>query len=149
MTPTYYFPRAARLDRNCRMIMGTIAFDSSYPTGGESLDFSGKIKQVRVVLFETTAGYLFAYDYTNKKVLVYTPTNEHLHTITITGGEASTVFIGIASGANDVALSKTEATNRTGITGIQNAVAAAGAEVANATDLSALTSVRFTVYGKT
>jgi hypothetical protein len=40
-------------------------------------------------------------------------------TITIAGGEAGTVAIGISSDANAAALSKTAATNRTGITGVQ------------------------------
>lgn len=40
-------------------------------------------------------------------------------TISIAGGEAGTVAIGIASDADDAALSKTAANNRTGITGVQ------------------------------
>ena len=38
--------------------------------------------------------------------------------VTITGGAAGTVAIGISSDANGAALSKTTATNRTGITGV-------------------------------
>lgn len=40
-------------------------------------------------------------------------------TITVVGGEAGTVSIGIDSDADDAALSKTAATTRTGITGVQ------------------------------
>lgn len=147
MTPTYDTPDPHRIMPNYRIITGSIAFDSSYPTGGESMDLTGKFATLELVLFESNSGYLFQYDYTNKKVKVFTPTNQHLHTITVAGGEAGTVFVGIASDANDAALSKTEATARTGITGVQNASAAAGAEVANTTDLSALTDVRFVAYG--
>lgn len=54
---------------------GTIAFDSSYATGGESLDFTSAgldmFRTVLGVLVETKSGYLFEYDYTNKKVKAY------------------------------------------------------------------------------
>lgn len=51
-------------------------------------------------------------------------------TITIQGGVAGTVAIGISSDANGAALSKTTATNRTGITGVNQT------EVANGTNLA-------------
>jgi len=55
-----------------KMISGSIAFDSSYPTGGESLDLTPYFAtQVHLVLIEPQAGYVFAYDYTNKKVMAY------------------------------------------------------------------------------
>lgn len=51
----------------------TIAFDSSYPTGGESLTatdlgFAAMPRDVRV---EPKGGYVFEYDRTNSTVLVY------------------------------------------------------------------------------
>ena len=48
----------------------------------------------------------------------------HTHTITITGGVAAAtggILIGLGSDANAAALSKVAATDRTGITGVQNA----------------------------
>jgi len=55
-----------------KMLAGSIAFDSSYPTGGESLDLSGYFPNaVHLVLIEPQAGYVFVYDYTNKKVMAY------------------------------------------------------------------------------
>lgn len=55
----------------------TIAFDSSYPTGGEPLDVSGYFdKEVINVQINPTSGYVFEYDYTNKKVLAYYGNND-------------------------------------------------------------------------
>lgn len=60
-------------------ISGSFAFDASYPTNGESFVDSASNKiaaflpkgQVKLVLFEQKAGYVFEYDYTNDKVKAY------------------------------------------------------------------------------
>jgi len=55
-----------------KMISGTIAFDSSYDSGGEALDLSYFFPtKVFIVIIPSVAGYVFQYDYTNKKVLVF------------------------------------------------------------------------------
>ena len=51
----------------------TIAFDSSYPTGGEpltsaDLGFAAAPRDVRI---EPKSGYVFEYDAANQKVIVY------------------------------------------------------------------------------
>ena len=52
--------------------VGTIAFDSSYPTGGEALTAAnvglGVLDHITIT---SKGGYVFEYDYTNSKVLVY------------------------------------------------------------------------------
>ncbi len=53
------------------MLTGSLAFDSSYPTGGESVDLSNIFSDIHLVLIEPKAGYVFEYDYTNKKVKAY------------------------------------------------------------------------------
>ena len=55
-----------------RLVTGSFLFSSSYPTNGEPCDMS-KIfpKDLHMVTVEPKAGYLFVYDYTNKKVLAY------------------------------------------------------------------------------
>jgi len=55
-----------------KMVTGKIQFSNSYPTNGEPFDMS-KIFPVdlHMVIIEPKAGYLFFYDYTNKKVLAY------------------------------------------------------------------------------
>lgn len=56
-----------------RAVTLTIAFDSSYPTGGESLSLAdmGFVSSVDIVQVEPTLGYVFTYDYTNKKLIAY------------------------------------------------------------------------------
>jgi len=73
----------------------------------------------------TVNGYEYRYDETNHSIRIFqsagfTPAGTvAAPTINIAGGEAGTVAIGIASDANAAALSKTAATSRTGITGVQ------------------------------
>jgi len=51
----------------------TIAFDDSYPTGGESLTPADLGMGVfDVVIIGSKGGYVFEYDYANRKVLAYT-----------------------------------------------------------------------------
>ena len=50
--------------------IGTLAFDSSYPLGGESLTFDHELKHIEI---EPQGGYTFEYDHTNKKVKVFRP----------------------------------------------------------------------------
>ena len=52
--------------------IGTIAFDTSYPTNGESLTATDvNLSVMRNVQVQTTSGYLFEYDLTNSKVKAY------------------------------------------------------------------------------
>lgn len=43
-----------------KMILGTIDFDASYPTGGEALDFSADIPDLKAVFIETKGGYVLS-----------------------------------------------------------------------------------------
>lgn len=55
-----------------KLITGTLLFSASYPTGGEAMDLSKYFPNAtHIVFIEPKAGYLFIYDYTNKKVLAY------------------------------------------------------------------------------
>lgn len=63
---------AASGGRALKVVTGTIAFDSSYPTGGEATTaISGHFTELLGVLFEHEDGYTFKYDYTNNKILAY------------------------------------------------------------------------------
>lgn len=82
------------------MVLGSIAFDSSYPTGGESFDRTQLVlRDLDSIIFEDSGVFSFQYDYTNNKVKVFT------------------------------------------------AAAAPKAEVADTTDLSSLTVIRFRAIG--
>lgn len=58
----------SHLARGTKLYVGSVAFDNSYPTGGESitLPFTPVL-----LIAESSAGYTFQYDYTNKKLLAY------------------------------------------------------------------------------
>jgi hypothetical protein len=47
-----------------------VAFDSSYPTGGEALDLAANRNLKRLIL-QSTAGYVFSWDQANQKIKVY------------------------------------------------------------------------------
>ena len=65
-----------------RVIFCDIAFDSSYPTGGESLTASDiGLSVVEAVFTLTKSGYIFDYDYANEKLKAYYPSaGEESHT---------------------------------------------------------------------
>lgn len=84
---------------NRRGVSATLTFSGTYTTGGESLTPAnlglGAIDVGSVLLNQGEDGYVFKYDYTNKKVLVYrsggfTPAG------TIAGTAAGQVFTGSA-----------------------------------------------------
>lgn len=51
---------------------GTIAFDTSYPTNGESLIPSNvRLNKIISVQVEPNDGYVFQYDYTNQKLKAF------------------------------------------------------------------------------
>lgn len=79
-----------------RAVSGTLTFDASYPTGGESLTPAniglGVIE--RITFNHGEDGYVFKYDYTNKKVMVF-----QTGTITPAGTIAKPTFSVQASGA--------------------------------------------------
>lgn len=59
----------------------TIAFDSSYPTGGEplaqtDLGFASTVDDEFHVIIGPKAGYVFEFDYTNLKVIAYHSDND-------------------------------------------------------------------------
>ncbi len=142
---------------NKRMTRGTLAFDASYPTGGESLvarDVGlGAIDHIEV---DPKSGYTFQYDYTNSKLLAYVPPAQtHAHDLKAIGGQAAAGTAALAYYATDI-LGKEAATNVTfakadsatkGGVLSETLAAAAQTEVANATDLSAVTGVRFNAFG--
>lgn len=82
-----------------------LAFDSSYPTGGEAITVPG-LAAINEIYFPQVSGYLFEYDKANKKVKVYTPTgagNAHTHAVALDTGVSAAgaahthVFTGTAA----------------------------------------------------
>jgi len=152
---------------NQRYVQGTLAFDSSYPTGGESLTAANiGLRVIEQIDVQPRSGYVFDYNYTDSLLLVY-------RTGTVTpAGTLSTPSFAIASSASASATYKltvsadstvavvagdslTAARTLSGTyspvgvpTFTGNATTAAAlAEVGNTTDLSTLTGVRFRAVG--
>ena len=122
---------------NLRYAKVTVAFDSSYPTGGESLTAADLgLKTIDFINIESKSGVTFEYDYTNNKILAYVP--------------------GMTPGADgagsllDCPLSGVGSTTSQSV-GVVNASTATRfgvmLEVANTEDLSTLTGVRVFAIG--
>jgi hypothetical protein len=134
VTVTLDFPKPERISKDSRIavLSGTIAFDSSYPTGGEAITgITGKFKSCLQILFDNYGGYLFSFDKTNSKLKAFAPVN-----VVAGSGTAAT---------NNYVFKSATATLE--VDGTGTAFQVAGAEVLDTTDLSGLTAVRFFAIG--
>lgn len=125
---------------NMNASVGTIAFDSSYPTGGESLTAAelGIGNTAKFVLFSPTSGIVFEYDYTNSKVKAFSQGVA----VGAAGGETMDDFpVDAGPGASTISVSLTNsggsATHNFG--GLK--------EVPSTNDMSSITGVRFVAFG--
>lgn len=150
-----------------RTVRGTLALDTSYPTGGYALTPRnlglGAINDIEV---RSKNGYVFEYNYTAQLLLVYrslpagtvaAPTIDGAAgTIRVTGGQVAGAAVQIQPDAAGAAVGKTAVTDRDATTVIGGITASAPAftgtagalvEVANGVNLSAVTGVRFFARG--
>ena len=124
---------------NQHIVTGTIAFDSSYPTGGESFTAADLgLRVVDLMLVQATKGFDYEYDYTNSKVLVYTQGVAHgsagsvtLDDYPVTAGPGATASSSISREAS--------ATSPLRMGPMK--------ECAASDDLSTITGVRFICFG--
>lgn len=83
-----------------RSVTGKITFDDSYASGGESLTAAniglGVIESISFNHGED--GYVFKYDHTNKKVIVYTP-SQPTFTVAASGAIGTNMEIGLSADA--------------------------------------------------
>lgn len=139
------FRAVERISRSAGMISGTIDFDASYPTGGESA--TGITRYFRTclrVICDGKSGYTFEWDKTNSKIKVM-----YVDKVTVTTG--ATAAADSVSGA----LITNNAAAETAFRAMGTAVSTdyilgtkdALGEVANTTDLSTLTGVSFIAVG--
>ena len=69
---------------------GTLSFDSSYPTGGESFPAaSTTLSTIRFVELNDCGGYICEYNYTSSTIRVY-QASEHTHAVTLDTGASAT-----------------------------------------------------------
>ena len=74
---------------------GTVAFDSSYPTGGEAVTFSIPVAGIKAVFFEPYGGRLYTYERATEKIKVWYGK----------GGTTTSVFIEVSNTADLSSLS--------------------------------------------
>src|SRR4051794_20695638 len=70
MAVTVTIQKDIPLGQTEHLYVGTIAFDSSYPTGGEVVDVSGN-ESFDVLIAGSKNGYVFSWDAANQKLLAY------------------------------------------------------------------------------
>lgn len=117
---------------NKRVVFAELAFDSSYPTGGESLTANALgLLDIDRVFVEPKDGYTFEYDHSASKLKAMVPVN---------------VVAGSGTAATNNFVFKS-ATGTLEVDGTGTAFQVAAAEVANTTDLAALTGVKVMVIG--
>jgi len=121
------------------IVTGTIAFDSSYPTGGESFTAADLgLRTIDLMLFQQgTIGLTYSYDYTASKVQAF----------------AQGVLVGSAGAAIMDDFPVTAGPGVTASTSVSLATGAATIglgslkEVPSTNDLSTVTGVRFVAFG--
>lgn len=138
---------------NQRVNTLSIAFDSSYDAGGESLTARDMgLSVITSVNVQPKSGYTFTYDYTNFKLLAYwTPALSHTHTLVF----PTTTATGLPTvGTNDLGgtgaftvtgVATTSATHGGVVNGTVTQIALS--EVTAATNLATLTGVIVVAYG--
>lgn len=107
-----------RISRNLGILTGAIAFDSSYPTGGELItDISKYFKTILQCMFDPNGGYNFEFDKSNNTVLVRI--GPHTHTFKVkdatSGGvalESSRGLVGASGAGTPFLCSVTAASTR-------------------------------------
>jgi len=127
--------RSAMANKN--VVFFDVAFDTSYPTGGESLTAGNVgLSKIQFLLAESKAGLMFEYDYANSKLKAIYPR------AAVTG----TLAAAVAEGATPVTSTAANGAIIT-LTGNPAVAAGAGAEVGNAVDLVAVTGVKVMAVG--
>lgn len=134
------------------IVIADVTFDSSYPTNGEALTAQQfGLAALDFVLPSPASGYIFEFDHANSKLKAFTPVGDHTHKFR-TG---STAAADSTSGALAEVAAGTESAVRLMGTAIDTdyevvlagtGTKAAGAEVANNTNLAAVT-VRVVAIG--
>ena len=73
LTITFDMPRPQRMTKDFSMLSGSIAFDTSYPTGGEAATLITKYFTTvkRLILDAGGTGYVVSYDAANDKIMAW------------------------------------------------------------------------------
>jgi hypothetical protein len=72
ITVTKDYPHSKKIGKGVWLLCGTIAFDSSYPTGGEAAtNISKYFKDIKRIIFDGQDGYTFEYSNSGDLILVH------------------------------------------------------------------------------
>lgn len=120
------------------IVTGTIAFDASYPTGGESFTAADLgLRTIDLMLVQSTAGLVYNYDYTNSKLLAYSQGflvgaagSETLDDFPVTAGVGVTADTHLSLKAGSATVS-----------------VGALKEIPNTNSLASVTNVRYIAFG--
>jgi len=122
---------------NRRMHRFEMAFDTSYPIGGETFPKGlVHLRDIDMMLISPRNGYLFEYDYAEDKVLVYNPRGAVTDSLVAEVDPGATTVVSNAANGPIISL-----TGEAGVTG------GTASEVDNGTDLVLLTKVRGLAIG--
>lgn len=123
---------------NQNIVTGTVAFDSSYTTGGLALTAATLgLRVVDMIIIQPRSGFVFDYDYTNSKLLAFTQgATTGATAVSGTTGALMNTDAGV-EGTARLQSSTTSGTFKWGSL----------LEVTNTTSLSTLTLVRFIAFG--
>lgn len=122
------------------MIVADITLDSSYAAGGEAVTAQQfGLNVLDFVLPSPASGYIFEFDHTNSKLKAFNPRAAIASTLAVT-----TPALAHAAGATAVTSSAATVPDHAAgsactITGVAGVAAGPGAEVADTTNLSAVT----------
>lgn len=121
-------------------VVADVTLGNSYPTGGEALTAQQfGLSVLDFVLPSPAAGYIFEFNHSASKLKAFNPRAAIANTLAV-----ATPALPHASGATAVTSSAATVPDHAAgaactITGVAGVAAGPGAEVANATDLSAVT----------
>jgi len=123
------------LGRYLKVKVGTITFDSSYPTNGESLTAAdlGFSTEISCLIAAPSYGLIYEYDTTNSKLKAHYPTGGGAVPATRVAPETTIPAGGVTMTASGAAPALTE-------------TAGISAEVANTTDISTVVT-NFVAFG--
>jgi len=135
-TTTFDLPRVEKISNNLGIISGECDLTNYNTTGAEITDLTGKFKSILRVICDGMSknGFIPRWNATDKCFHAFYPVTAHTHTISLSATHAGGA-IELVAEADASALGNAGGAARTGITGIDNATAAAGGEVANDVDV--------------
>lgn len=127
---------------NGHAVTADVAFDDSYPTGGESLTPAMLgMYHIREMYVENSAGYTFNYDGVNQKLMAYAVGGAHTHAVALDSGASAAGASHTHAATTPSVMGQTIIINPQASANTDSENADAGSESANGHALAALSTV--------